>query len=45
MFQTPQVSTRKEPKFVNKDVSDVLAQIDDYDKKMLAYLIELNNSI
>lgn len=45
MFQTPQISTRKEPKFVNKDVSDVLAQIDDYDKKMLAYLIELNNSL
>ena len=45
MFATPQISTRKEPKFVNRDVSDVLAQIDDYDKKMLAYLIELNNSL
>lgn len=44
MYKQPEIIKKEEPKFINESVSNILTQIDDYDKKMLGYLIELNNA-
>lgn len=47
MFKAPTIIKKEEPKFSGseaRDVSNLLALLDDYDKKMLGYIIELHNA-
>lgn len=47
MFKAPTIVKKEEPKFGGNDareISNILALLDDYDKKMLGYIIELHNA-
>lgn len=47
MFKAPVIIKKENPKFTDVDsreISNVLALMDDYDKKMLGYIIELYNA-
>lgn len=39
------IEVAKQPKFGGKDVSDYIALMNDYDKKMLSYIVELSNAL
>lgn len=43
-FNQPKYNVNFSKKEEEEDVSNILAQIDDYDKKMLGYLLELHNA-
>ena len=45
MFSGSNLDFSKQPKFGGKDVNDYIALMDDYDKKMISYIVELNNAM
>ena len=47
MFKAPTIIKKENPKFTeidSREASNLLAMLDDYDKKMLGYIIELHNA-
>lgn len=44
IFGTRNISVAEQPKFDGKDVSDYIALMNDYDKRMLSYVVELSNA-